>query len=61
MENIKNGLYQFNACLVGTVVPSLYPLVYGGDLGYMTWVVVVVMSAMRYAQVDYDNIEHFYE
>ena len=42
----QNGLTQFNAVLVGTVVVSLWPVVGGGQLTPRVWGLVVVGAAV---------------
>jgi urea transporter len=42
---VQDGITQFNAVLVGSVVFSLYPLLYQGLLDQRTWVMVLVGSA----------------
>ena len=42
----QNGLTQFNAVLVGTVVVSLWPVVAGGELTPRVWGLVVVGAAV---------------
>ena len=49
---IENGLSQFNACLVGTVLASLYPSpVFRGPADDATtlWIFIVLASALRYS------------
>jgi hypothetical protein len=43
---VYNGIFLFNACLVGTVIPSLYPVVYSGTMGAAMWIILVIASAM---------------
>ena len=41
----QEGITQFNAVLVGSVVMSLKPVFAGGDLGLMTWLLVLFGAA----------------
>ena len=40
-STVQDGITQFNAVLVGSVVMSLKPVFAGGDLDLMTWLMVL--------------------
>ena len=46
-EMIYNGLFLYNACLLGTVLPALYEPLSSGTNDYNMWIMLCVMSAMR--------------
>ena len=44
---VYNGLFLYNACLLGTVIPSLYEPLYGGTNDVNMWIMLIVISSMR--------------
>ena len=46
---VYNGLFLYNACLLGTVIPALYEPLYGGTNDYNMWIMLIIISSMRLA------------
>ena len=46
---IYNGMFLYNACLLGTVIPTFYEPLYGGTNDYSMWIMLGLISAMRSA------------
>ena len=44
---VYNGLFLYNACLLGTVIPSLYEPLYGGTNDFYMWIMLIAISSMR--------------
>ena len=55
---VSNGLFLYNACLLGTVIPALYGPLYGGTNDYNMWIMLIVTSSMRLGLRDTPNIKH---
>ena len=48
-EMIYNGMFLYNACLLGTVIPTFYEPLYGGKNDYRMWIMLGVISTLRSA------------
>ena len=44
---VYNGLFLYNACLLGTVIPARYESLYGGTNDFNMWIMLIVISSMR--------------